>query len=418
MSLHNIHITASDLRTLRDLGQRVAEVAALPEQAEKSALWRQVNRLRPGRLPVLVWIGNNAWTEIPEDRLTTESELAQSYERDLRRRLYHAEHLNDDRVITDAVPVPLVIEYSSWGIDAKTTAPAEPRGARSYHGVLRTFADLERITPPRVTVDWDATARQVEAVCEIFDGILQVETATHWGNNYGFAPMDTLAIWRGFEQLFTDLTDNPEFVHEAMARITAGEAGVLDQLEAQDALRLNNGRGEWVGTGGLGETDELPAPGFDGHVRLRDVWGTCSAQIFAPVSPAMHEEFCLRYERPLLERFGLSCYGCCEPLDRKIGILKSIRNLRRVSISPWADVATAAVGLHADYILSWKPNPALAAGEAWDLAAARRQLREFLQITLGCIREIILKDVETVHGEPERLAEWLQIAREEIERAT
>jgi len=412
-----IQLSAGDLRTLRELGKQVAEVAALPEQDEKAALWRRVNRLRAGRPPVLVWIGNNAWTEIPEDRLVTEGELAQSYERDLRRRLYHAEHLNDDRVTTGSVPVPLVMHNSGWKVEAKSTAPAEARGARSYQGVLQTFAELERITPPRVTVDWDATARKVETVREIFDGILRVETTLYWGNNIGFAPMDMLAIWRGFEQLFADLTDNPEFVHVAMERITAGEAGVLAQLEAQGALHLNNGRGEWVGTGGLGETDELPAPGFDGQVRLRDVWGACSAQIFAPVSPAMHEEFCLRYERPLLERFGLACYGCCEPLDRKIGILKTIKNLRRVSISPWADIATSAQRLQDEYILSWKPNPAIAAGEVWDPAAARCQLREFLHITQGCVREIILKDVETVHGEPERLSDWLRIAREEIEKA-
>jgi len=399
---------------LRDLGKRVAEAASLPEQDEKAALWRQVNRLRAGRPPVLVWIGNNAWTEIPEDRLVTGSELSQSYERDLRRRLFHAKYVNDDRVITDNVPVPLVMRHSGWGVDAKFTAPAEAGGAKCYEGVLRTFKDLDRITPPVVTVDWEATNRQLDAVREIFDGILQVEINTHWGNNYGFAPMDTLAIWRGFERLFTDLTDNPDFVHEVMARITAGETGVLEQLEAQGALHLNNGRGEWVGTGGLGETDELPAPGFDGQVRLRDVWGTCAAQIFAPVSPAMHEEFCLRYERPLLERFGLACYGCCEPLDKKLGILKSIRNLRRVSISPWADVAVAAEGLRDEYIFSWKPNPAVISGQAWDPAATRRRLREFLQITQGCIREIILKDIETVRGEPKRLADWLQIAREEI----
>lgn len=417
MTTSTATVSPADLRILRDLGKRVAELAALPEQVDKSRLWRQVNRLKPGQPPVLIMISSNAWTEIPEGWLRTESELAQSYERDLRRRLYYAEHANDDRVITDSVPVPLVLHDSGWGIEAKSTAPAEARGARSYQGVLQTFADLDRITPPRVTVDWDATARQTAAVRELFDGILQVETSTYWGNHLGFAPIDTLVVWRGIEQLFLDLTENPEFVHEAMARITAGEAGVFEQLEAQDALRLDNGRGEWVGTGGLGETDELPGPGFTGRVRLRDLWGTCAAQIFAPVSPAMHEEFCLQYERPVLERFGLTCYGCCEPLDKKIGILKSIRNLRRVSISPWADVAVAAEGLQDRYILSWKPNPAIVAGADWDPAAVRRQLGEFLQITQGCIREIILKDVETVHGEPERLTEWLQIAREEIDRA-
>ena len=45
----------------------------------------------------------------------------------------------------------------------------------------------------------------------------------------------------------------------------------------------------------------------------------------------MHEEFALRYESRWLERFGLSNYGCCEPLDRKVDIIKkAVPNLRRL----------------------------------------------------------------------------------------
>jgi hypothetical protein len=65
------------------------------------------------------------------------------------------------------------------------------------------------------------------------------------------------------------------------------------------------------------------------------MWGFCEAQTMSEVSPAMHEEFVLRYQLPVLERFGLNCYGCCEPLHLKLQMLKRrVPRLRRVSISP------------------------------------------------------------------------------------
>ena len=84
-------------------------------------------------------------------------------------------------------------------------------------------------------------------------------------------------------------------------------------INPQAALTLNN-ENVYIGSGGFGFTDELPQPGFDGRVRLKDLWGSASTQIFVDVSPAMHEEFALQYEARVLNRFGLVTYGCCEPL--------------------------------------------------------------------------------------------------------
>lgn len=43
-----------------------------------------------------------------------------------------------------------------------------------------------------------------------------------------------------------------------------------------------------------------------------------------------------------LEKFGLTYYGCCEPLHNKIEILQQVKNLRKISISPRADIKIAA----------------------------------------------------------------------------
>ena len=50
----------------------------------------------------------------------------------------------------------------------------------------------------------------------------------------------------------------------------------------------------------------------------------------------------MQYDRQWLSRFGLTHYGCCEPVHNKIDMLRTIPNLRRISISPWTDLEKAA----------------------------------------------------------------------------
>ena len=136
------------------------------------------------------------------------------------------------------------------------------------------------------------------------------------------------------------------------------------------------------------------------------------------LSPAMWEEFVLEYHLPFLERFGLNCFGCCEPLHDRLEILKSrVPRLRRISISAWADRAIAAESLQDQYIYSWKPNPAHLAAIHFDAEALRRHIRETLEITRGCVVEMILKDTHTCNHHPDRFDLWAQIAQEEAERA-
>jgi len=146
------------------------------------------------------------------------------------------------------------------------------------------------------------------------------------------------------------------------------------------------------------------------------MWGHASTQIFVDVSPAMHEEFALQYESRLLNRFGLVSYGCCEPLHRKVDIArKHLPKLRRISMSPWVDVAMGAAAVGRDLIFSYKPNPAIMAGDTWDPEAVRTDLRRVLEATRGCAVEILMKDLHTCHGQGERMADWTRVAAEVAE---
>ena len=97
-----------------------------------------------------------------------------------------------------------------------------------------------------------------------------------------------------------------------------------------------------MGSGGFGFSDELPQPDFAGRVRARDMWGFTESQETVHVSPAMYEEFVFPYEKPIMERFGLNCYGCCEPLHGRWHVVQRHPRLRRVSCSPWVNVEKMA----------------------------------------------------------------------------
>ncbi len=129
----------------------------------------------------------------------------------------------------------------------------------------------------------------------------------------------------------------------------------------------------------------------------------------------MFAEFIFPYQLPILERFGLNCYGCCEPLDKRWNVVAQIPNLRRVSMSPWADWAKMAEVLGGRYIFSLKPSPTDLAMDAFDEERIRTELREALQITRECRVEVIMKDNHTIRNDPSRVLRWVQIARDEAE---
>jgi hypothetical protein len=218
------------------------------------------------------------------------------------------------------------------------------------------------------------------------------------------------------QEAMLDMALRPELVHQAMDRLVNAYLARLRQWQELNLLSLTDGNYR-VGSGGLGYTDELPPPDFDpAHVRPCDQWGCATAQIFSEISPPMHEAFALQYERRWLEQFGLNYYGCCEPLHNKLEILESVPHLRKVSMSPRADLEKAVEKVDGKYVFSIKPNPAVFIWDEWNPAQARRELVESLEKTRGCVVELIMKDISTVRDQPQRLWEWADLAVEVAEQ--
>lgn len=400
-----------DRRILRDLAKRVAEIGAHPRQAERREMWKRHNSLRPTKPMVLVF-PEGAWSEIlPHSVLQCTDGLARSVEWDLRHRIYRWEHLRDDNVIEPWVKVGLVWSTTGWGLEPSRIPSTVERGAWAFDPPMKDESDIEKLRYPDLVIDEETTQQNYDIISEAIGDVIDVKVRRHifaWSFT-GMA--NVFAHLRGLDQMMWDMIERPEWTHRVMEFLAAGMNRLLDQVEAYDRLDLAN-TDEYVGSGGVAYTDELPSADFTGRVRLKDLWGFAEAQELVGVSPAMHEEFVLQYQRRLLDRFGLNCYGCCEPVTDRLEYVLKIPRLRRISISPWADKRKAAEGLQDRYIYSWKPNPAQICGD-FDEERIRRDIRETLDIAKGCVIEIILKDTHTVDGDPSRLSTWVRIAQEE-----
>jgi len=399
-----------DRRTVRDLAHRVMEIAALPVQDEKREMWRRLNRLDPVR--PMVWINEIPWPEMQNDELQcrAEDEFCRGVENSLRTTLYLWNHMRTDMVVDPVFYSRCVYTDTGYGLETRRIRGQADTGfgAWRYVPIMKTEADVERIQMPRITPDWNATERNCERTCDLIGDVMPVEK--QGVRHMWCAPWDVLIQWWGVEELYRDMKDRPAFVHRAISRMMDALITRLDQLEKLGLLSVGNNNHR-VGSGGLGITDLLPQPEYDGvHARPMDQWGTSTGQIFSEVSPVMHDEFCLQYEMRWLERFGLNCYGCCEPLHNKMGILKHVPRLRRVSMSTWIDIDKAAAALGHDYIFSYKPNPAVVAWDKWSPEHARADLCNVLERTKGCVVELIMKDISTCRRDPRRLWDWCELA--------
>ena len=404
-----------DRDVLRRLVETQAKIAALPVHKEKAEMWRKLNQLEAVR--PMVWINEICWNEMNVDgelTLQTNDTRAQQIETGLRQLIYQWKHLPADMIVDNYLTCPLVIHNTGFGLveDVDIVKTDETSGvvSRRFHSQITNPEDIQKIKMPRVTCERAASEENYQRMTAMLGDILPVKQVGIKGS--WFAPWDELIRWWGVEEAMLDLTERPEMVSAIYSRLVDAYVCQLDQWEALNLLSLNNDNTR-VGSGGYAYTNELPAPGFDPHhIRAKDLWGSSTAQIFGSVSPKMHWEFALQYEMRWLERWGLTYYGCCEPLDAKMGILKRIPNLRKVSMSPWIDIDRAVKTVGTDYVMSRKPNPAVVAADDWCPEVARQQLAEFLEKTRGGHIEIILKDISTVRYQPQRLWEWEKITME------
>lgn len=352
---------------------------------------------------------------ILQSSLLCSDDAARTIETSLRKSLYYHEVIPDDQPIEAMWVVPKIIDSTGWGIEERVISSSESRGAWHFDPVIKEHSDLQKITIPTITYNRAETEKNRAIMEDILNGILPVQVKGI--GHIGYHLMAQYTKLRGLEEMMMDMYLNPEMLHEAMARLTEGHKDILQQYIGQNLLELNNDQ-TYQSSGGNGYLgSELPAPDYAGTVRPMDLWASSESQELVQVGPEQHAEFALTYEKELLAPFGLTGYGCCEDLTGKLDDVCEIPNLRRISISPWADVQKCAERLKGDYSFSWKPQSAQLVGD-FDSEMVRSYFRNGIEAAQkqGCVLEIILKNTHTCQNHPERFVQWLQIARKEVEK--
>lgn len=401
-----------ELTLVRDLAQRYAEQAARPIQAQRRDLWRTHNSLVHTR--PLIYVRAFAWRELPESRCLCEDPFLRGLENQLRQKLFWAS-LEDDSVfepwfLMHAVkPTP---GEGAWGLPIRWIGRAHD-SAGVCESPIREPEDMARMVVPEHRIDEQATQDRRERILEVFGDRLplSVNRAPLWVSWNGDIST-SISQLRGLEQIMWDMMDRPEWLHALLAFMRDGVLKAHREAEEAGDWRLNVHENQAIPYAG-----ELRDPAADSEpVRRRDLWYFCAAQEFTGIGPAQFDEFLVQYQLPIIREFGLVAYGCCEDLSRKIDVLRQIPNLRRIAVSPMADVAACAEQIGDDYVFSYRPSPSDMVGYSWDEARVRRILRRDLGICKanGCHVDITLKDVETVQGETRRLHDWMRVTREVI----
>jgi hypothetical protein len=428
-----------DIHMLRELGKTYADIAADPINDTRKEMWRRLNDLESIR--PLIWLTELCWNEMNvDDELTlrTDNAVANRIEMEMRKTIYKWKHLQGDMIVDSVFYSPYIIKNSGFGItvesdtreveilglgEKKETVVKHDGGgtgisvpgmfaASRFHNQIETEEDLEKIKDPVIEVDYRRTEEFHQLYSHIFDGILPVEKRGAHG--FWFAPWDDIVAWMEPETMFVNLALKPDLMHKAIERTMGAYLSGLEQYEKLGILARNDCNVR-IGSGAYGYTKELPRNDFDeSQLRTLDLWGSSVSQIFGSVSPQMQEEFGLAYEKEWLEKFKIIYYGCCEPLHDKIDILSGIPNLRKISLSPWANIKIASERMNGRYVASIKPSPYEFATDSWHVDVQMEKLRQKLKDADGCNAEVVLKDLISVRLRPQRIWEWVTEAEKVV----
>ena len=405
----------NDRQILRELVRRYAQAAQEDCNAQRLALHKAVNDLHPIRPVVL--INEIPWNELDFDGSLTlhcQDPYFRSVEQTLRRTLFQWKYFPADMTITPFLPVQKVIHSTGIGVEIheeiRATDETNHIVSHKYESQFATEQDLEKLHEPVITYDQEATWNTFVKLSEAVGDLIPVQIVGEaTGYDLGCKNWDIIANFMTVDDLLYGMIDEPEFMHKLAGKLTDIFLSTVRQYEE---LNLIDPFPQYLHCTGASSDDLKKEPLDMEHVRAKNVWGRGLAQILSTVSPEMHDEFDITYMKRAMEPFGLVYYGCCEPLDRKIDILRQLPNLRKISISPWADAARSAQAIGRDYVASVKPNPANVAAGRLDKAVIQQELSGILTAcrTHETPCELVLKDISTASHCLENLIEWEQIA--------
>ena len=409
-------INQQEKSIIRELAKQVSELASNAVNVERIQRIRDMHSLKPVRPPV--WIDEIPWHEMDIDGellLRCQTKDGQEMERFFRRILYRWKYIQADMVVEDTYYVTKAFSDTGFGISVKdetvATNAANDIVSHAYEDQLDNEDKVEALKLPVIEALPCVDEKNMEIANDVLNGIMPVKLRGHM---IYYAPWDLITRLRGVENCYVDMLSNPGLIHKTIAKFVEIYNARFNQMQALGLLDYNIASLHCTPP----YTDDIPAKDYDGgKVRFKDVWFRGMAQAFSSASPEMQDEFNLSYLRHMMDKCALSYYGCCEPLDKFIPYLKKVPNMRKIGVSPWADIRSSAEQTGGAYVFAHKPNPANVARD-FNKETIEKEAMTVIEACIEnkCPYEFVLKDISTVNKNPENLIKWTKTVTEIINR--
>lgn len=403
-------MNTSEQATIQGLAVQVAEIADSAEMEIRRQRWRDTYMLRKtDRAPVWLRPGTEWLREIvTEQDLECREPFARGLEFQLKAILAH-HAFGDDSFILPYWKVAAAVRHEGehlWGLEVKRHDSGFSGGAWSYDPPVHQESDLDRLRMPTWAYDQAETDRRLNRYAEYLGDALPVRVHCPLALFPGVARNASDLI--GLDNLLINMALEPEFIHRLMAFVRDSVLQCIEQMEAMGVFTENNDEEIHFSESLKTSPPEVP-------VKASDLWLRTESQQFQNVSPAMWREFCLEYQKPIMSRFRYVSYGCCEDLTDRIDDVLAIPNLRIFVKSPWTDWRKTIEKCGDRYSIVWR-QLATEVLSSDTLEAVAEKIAEGLRASRGCHRAIVLQELITANGHPERFHEWVKVARDASER--
>lgn len=407
-------LTGRDREILRALAHRQLEAANSPKNRSRVEAWKKHNALCGERPMIHVELGTFEQEIIPQ-RLRCETESGRQLERALWSSFINLTEFDDDRVVPDYFGVNVRTWFNPFGHVVTQHNAVNENGEKSLgHQFDYWISDLEedwdKLKPSDFGADLAGTKAYKVLAESAFGDILPVRLD---GAALYAVPTQQVVHLMGMEQMCFALYDCPELFLEMMDRLAEDYLAFFGYLE-KNGLLYPTTTFQPVGQGTVAFTDELKK---EMPLKTTDVWGFLDSQETVSISPEMFHDFVFPCYKKIAQCYGLLSYGCCEPVHPVWESIKTLPNLRKVSVSPWCDQAFMAEQLRGSKtIFHRKPSPNyLGMGTALDEDAFRAHISETIRLARGCTLEITQRDVYTINNDIHKVRRYVEIIREEIE---
>jgi len=289
------------------------------------------------------------------------------------------------------------------------------RGAARFIAQIVDENDFDKIKAYPYEIDEQKTGEKLERVQDAIGDIIgiHVNRQGNYARPWNMDLITDLTKLLSLETLMLYMYDKPDFLHRLLHFMQQAILNDYRAVEESGGFCLADGENQCILL-----AHELPDPTYKGTgCKVSDLWGTMAAQELTLVSPAFFKEFALDYQIPIINRYGLSAYGCCENMNKKIEAIKAIPNLRRIAITPCSDIEICSEQIGSKYVASWRPDPTSMIAYELDEDRVRKEMRRAFSIFKKhhCIFDVTLKDVMTIHYSPDDLLSWNRIVRDEVE---